>query len=91
MNERNLILVMAVFCCGLVGCHTTQNSDQAAIDSVPDVFIADIQDGIEKHIEEQSLLGEGTGSIPWDRRMFFTVVRLIFTAYSFLNSPRIRV
>jgi hypothetical protein len=41
------------------GCDKSPATEQDAVSAVPNVITADIQDGIEKHIEEQTLAGNG--------------------------------
>jgi len=69
VNWRNSIFAVMVVCAALTGCSTAREVDQAAIDSVPSVpsvVTADIQAGIEKHIDEQTRLGGGYFSVPFE-------------------------
>ena len=57
----------------LVGCntgqdHTAQIVEPETLEPVPHVVTADIQAGIEKHIEEQTRLGGGYFTIPYEGR-----------------------
>ena len=76
MNGRYLLLTTVIFYGVLTGC-TNQKSNQATVDSVPHVVIPDIQDGIEKHIEEQTQLGGGYFRLPFnDRELQLRLVRV---------------
>ncbi|MBT4368969.1 MAG: hypothetical protein HOD18_00310, partial [Candidatus Marinimicrobia bacterium] len=55
MNWRKIILAAFVGCIVFTACEKAQS----ASDDVPNVVTADIQVGIEKHIEEQTKLGDG--------------------------------
>ncbi len=59
MNWRKTIMVAVQVCILLAGCNTSPDAEQASSDTTANVVTKDIQDGIEKHIEEQSSLGEG--------------------------------
>ncbi len=65
MNWRNTIPVMLIVCAGLASC-SSRDEEQDTSASVPNVVTADIQDGIEKHIEEQTRLGNGSFKLPLD-------------------------
>ena len=89
MNWRNLIPVTTVVVCGaLVGCQTTQNSGQATAESVPNVVVPDIQDGIEKHIEEQTRLGGGYFRIPFKGQELRLRLVRVHTEYLANLGPR---
>ena len=55
MNWRKIILAVLVGCTVFTACEKAKS----ASDDVPNVVTADIQVGIEKHIEEQTKLGDG--------------------------------
>ncbi len=79
---------MAIVCGAIAGCHTTRDSSQATVESVPHVVTADIQAGIEKHIEEQSRLGGGYFKLPFkDRELRLKLVR-VHTEYLSNLGPR---
>ena len=59
MNWQKSIPVAVIFCTLLGGCNTSREEEQVSSASVANVVTKDIQDGIEKHIAEQSRLGEG--------------------------------
>jgi len=88
VNYRNLLLV-TVACCGvLVGCSKTRPSGQTTGESVPNVVTADIQEGIEKHIEAQMQLGEGYFRLPYkDGELRLKLVR-VHTEYLANLGPR---
>ena len=68
MGWQKAIIVGLQVCILLAGCNTSPDAEQASSksNSVPNVVTKDIQDGIEKHIEEQSRLGEGYFRIPFE-------------------------
>ncbi len=68
MGWQKAIIVGLQVCILLAGCNTSPNAEQASSNSVPNVVTKDIQDGIEKHIEEQSRLGEGYFRIPFEEK-----------------------
>lgn len=55
MKRRKALPAAVVLCTALAGC----NEAQGPTENVPKVVTADIQAGIEKHIEEQTKLGDG--------------------------------
>jgi hypothetical protein len=59
MGWYKYIAAAVVVCLFLTGCDTSTADQENLADTVPDVVTKDIQDGIEKHIEEQTLLGGG--------------------------------
>ncbi|KKK87219.1 hypothetical protein LCGC14_2755440, partial [marine sediment metagenome] len=59
MNLQKTILAAVAVCVILAGCESSRDEEQSSSDSIATVVTEDIQRGIEKHIEEQSLLGEG--------------------------------
>ncbi|KKK53712.1 hypothetical protein LCGC14_3092030, partial [marine sediment metagenome] len=66
MNWQTAIPVAVLVCALLAGCDTSWGEEQGSSDSVPNVVTKEIQDGIEKHIEEQTRLGEGYFKLPFD-------------------------
>ncbi len=66
MNWREVIPVAVVVCILLAGCNKSRQQEQGSSDPVPNVVTKDIQDGIEKHIEEQTRLGEGYFKLPFE-------------------------
>ena len=75
-------------CVALVGCREAPRDDQAAWSSAPNVVTADIQAGIEKHIEEQTRTGGGYFQFSsGDREFAFKLVR-VHTEYLSNLGPR---
>ncbi len=66
MNLQKAIAAVVAVCTVFAGCNTSRNEDQGPSDYVPNLVTQDIQDGIEKHIEEQTRLGEGYFILPYD-------------------------
>ena len=62
MNWRKAMPVVAVLCMVLDGC----TIEKSPPENILDVVTADIQAGIEKHIEEQTKLGDGYFKIEFD-------------------------
>ena len=62
MNWRKAMPVVAVLCMVLAGCTIAKSPPK----NIPNVVTADIQGGIEKHIEEQTKLGDGYFKIEFD-------------------------
>ena len=66
-----MVLFSATTALALAGCQSTPATQQSqsqrdAIEPIPHVITADIQAGIEQHIEEQTRLGGGYFSLPFD-------------------------
>ena len=59
MNWQKAIPVAVIVCTLLAGCDILREEEQGSSDSAANVVTKDIQNGIEKHIEEQTRLGEG--------------------------------
>ncbi|MCK5000024.1 MAG: transglutaminase domain-containing protein [Anaerohalosphaera sp.] len=59
MNWQITFPAALFFCAMLVGCDTSSDDQQAVSTEVPNVVTADIQKGIEKHIADQTRLGDG--------------------------------
>ncbi len=66
MSWQKTIPVGVGVCILLAGCSSSSDKQQSSSDSVPNIVTKDIQAGIEKHIEEQTLLGEGYFRIDYD-------------------------
>ena len=64
MNWRKAMPVVAVLCMVLAGCTIAKSPPK----NIPNVVTADIQEDIEKHIEEQTKLGDGYFKIEFDDR-----------------------
>ncbi|MCK4563909.1 MAG: transglutaminase domain-containing protein, partial [Verrucomicrobia bacterium] len=66
MNRNELVSVLAVAGMVLTGCqHERPHAEKDGFCPVPHVVTADIQKGIEKHISEQTRLGEGYFLLPF--------------------------
>jgi len=73
MNWRWAVPGTVVLCIALAGC----NESRSPSENVPKVVTADIQAGIEKHIEEQTRLGEGSFKLPFnDGELHLKLVRV---------------
>ena len=59
MNWQKVIVAVVVLCAALAGCNKSKDKEKKASESAAHVVTKDIQDGIEKHIEEQTRLGGG--------------------------------
>ncbi|MCI0632039.1 MAG: hypothetical protein L0Y44_15445, partial [Phycisphaerales bacterium] len=81
-----LKMLTAMFAC----CQAAQGVEPpgAAIEPVPHVVTADIQAGIEEHIEEQTRLGDGYFVLPFeDKQLRLKLVR-VHTEYLANLAPR---
>ena len=88
MNWQKFLPVVVVVCTLLAGCDTSPNTQQGSSESVPNVVTEDIQDGIEKHIEEQTRLGEGYFRLPFgEKELKLRLVR-VHTEYLANLGPR---
>lgn len=79
---------MVVVCAILTGCDTSQDEEQDSSGSVPNVVTKDIQDGIEKHIEEQTRLGGGYFKVPFDEKELQLKLVRVYTEYLANLGPR---
>jgi transglutaminase-like putative cysteine protease len=66
MSWQKAMPTLLAVCAVLTGCDTSRDEGQGSPDPVPNVVTKDIQNGIEKHIEEQTRLGQGYFEIPYD-------------------------
>jgi len=79
---------MVIVCAILTGCDTSQDEEQVSSASIPNVVTKYIQDGIEKHIEEQTRLGGGYFKVPFnDKELQLKLVR-VHTEYLANLGPR---
>jgi len=77
MNWRKTIPVAVMVCIVFAGCNKSPDAEQGSSEAVPNIVTADVQAGIEKHIEEQTRLGGGFFSVPFDgRRLRLKLVRV---------------
>jgi transglutaminase-like putative cysteine protease len=73
MNWRWAVPGAVVLCTALVSC----NESRSPSENVPKVVTADIQAGIEKHIEERTQLGGGNFTLPFnDEELHLKLVRV---------------
>ena len=77
MNWCQVMPPVAVICALLIGCSAVKGPP----DNVPNVVTADIQAGIEKHIEEQTKLGEGYFRIPFENQELYLKLVRVHTEY----------
>ena len=85
---RTAISVAVLVCVALAGCDEGRRSEQGAPDFVPNVVTADIQAGIEKHIEQQTILGDGYFKLSFgDKELALKLVR-VHTEYLANLGPR---
>lgn len=79
MSWRLIMSVVAVVCLGLAGCGQKEGPQAPAASAppAPDSVTADIQKGIERHIETQARLGGGYFNLPFgDRELRLKLVRV---------------
>ncbi|MBW8000455.1 MAG: transglutaminase domain-containing protein [Planctomycetes bacterium] len=88
MNWLKTIPVAVMVCTLLAGCETSREGNQVSSESTPNVVTKDIQKGIEKHIEEQSRLGEGYFRLPFDEGELRLKLVRVHTEYLANLGPR---
>ena len=88
MNWRKVIPVVVAVCILLAGCNKSRQQEQGSSDPVPNVVTKDIQDGIEKHIEEQTRLGEGYFKLPFESNELRLRLVRVHTEYLANLGPR---
>ncbi|MHC4637018.1 MAG: transglutaminase-like domain-containing protein [Planctomycetota bacterium] len=88
MNWRTVIPVAVVFYVFFTVCDTSREERQGFSDSLPNVVTKDIQDGIEKHIEEQTRLGEGYFRLPYEGKELRLKLVRVHTEYLSNLGPR---
>jgi len=72
----------------LVGCQALQDSDHAEIEPIPHVVTADIQDGIEHYIEEQTNQGDGYFTLSYEGEDLRLKLVRVHTEYLANLGPR---
>ncbi len=88
MSRRTVILVAAV-CTVIVGCRGEEGPNAPTASApVPTVVTADIQAGIEGHIEEQIRLGGGYFNLPFDKGELRLKLVRVHTEYLANLGPR---
>jgi transglutaminase-like putative cysteine protease len=88
MNWQKVIPVAVLVCIVLAGCNKSPDEEQGSSDPVPNVVTKDIQDGIEKHIEEQTHLGEGYFKLPFEGKELRLKLVRVHTEYLANLGPR---
>ena len=90
VSLRQVFVPGVVACVLLAGCSTGRHetSGQDLLGPVPDVVTADIQEGIEKHIEEQMLLGNGFFKIHFGGKELQLKLVRVHTEYLANLGPR---
>jgi transglutaminase-like putative cysteine protease len=66
----------------------SRDEEQDSSESVPNLVTKDIQDGIEKHIEEQTRLGGGYFRLPYDDKVLQLKLVRVHTEYLANLGPR---
>ncbi|MCF8070435.1 MAG: hypothetical protein K9L30_17785 [Desulfobacterales bacterium] len=63
---RIMVPVMVAVCVISTGCSLKKEQRHSTVVPLSNVVTADIQEGIEKHIDEQSRMGDGYFELPFD-------------------------
>ena len=87
MNWQKAIHAIIV-CAVLAGCGKSPNQQQDTSGSIPNVVTKDVQDGIEKHIEEQTRLGGGYFKLPFEGHELKLKLVRVHTEYLAILGPR---
>jgi hypothetical protein len=88
MSWQKAIIVGVQVCILLAGCNTSSDKQQSSSEPVSNVVTKDIQEGIEKHIEEQSRLGEGYFRILFEGKELKLKLVRVHTEYLANLGPR---
>jgi len=88
MKWQKVIPTALALCAVLAGCSTSTDDEQSSSGSAANVVTEDIQDGIEKYIEEQTRLGEGYFRIPFDDKELNLKLVRVHTEYLANLGPR---
>ena len=89
VNRLNAVLAAGVVCAALGACQTRQSVDRATVEAVPHIVTADIQAGIERHIEEQTRLGQGYFDLRYeDKHLRLKLVRVHTEYLAYLGGRR---
>ncbi len=88
MNWQKAIPAVLVVCAILAGCDTSRDDEQVSSESAPNVVTKDIQNGIEKHIEEQTRLGEGYFKVSFNEKELRLKLVRVHTEYLANLGPR---
>jgi transglutaminase-like putative cysteine protease len=81
MNRLKAIVAAVVVCIFLSDCDASREEEQILSESAGNVVTEDIQKGIEKHIEEQTRLGEGYFKIPFEGKELKLKLVRVHTEY----------
>lgn len=88
MSRQKTLLTLVVVCTLLTGCGASRDQGQSSANPVPHVVTKDIQAGIEKHIEEQTRLGQGHFRVPYDGQELQLKLVRVHTEYLANLGPR---
>ena len=88
MNWKKAIPVIVAVCVIFTGCNKSQDEEQGSSSSIPNVVTKDIQDGIEKHIKEQTRLGGGYFKLPFNGTELRLKLVRVHTEYLANLGPR---
>ena len=88
MNRLKTIMAVLIVCTIFTGCNISKDEEQGSSESIPNLVTKDIQDGIEKHIEEQTRLGEGYFTLAFDDKELRLKLVRVHTEYLANLGPR---
>jgi len=88
MSWKKSIPVLVCVYVFLAGCGTSQDERAESPGAIPEVVTADIQEGIEQHIAEQTRLGGGFFRIPFEGRELQLKLVRVHTEYLANLGPR---
>jgi hypothetical protein len=88
MNRLNTTVIVLIACIIFAGCNISRDEEQDSSETVPNLVTKDIQVGIEKHIEEQTLLGNGYFKLPFNDKVLRLKLVRIHTEYLANLGPR---
>jgi transglutaminase-like putative cysteine protease len=87
-NRRTLVTVAVMACIAMSGAVARLHADGGAAVPVPNVVTADIQAGIEKHVEEHVRLGEGYFTLAHGENVLRLKLVRVHTEYLANLGPR---
>ena len=88
MSCKKAIPVVFVFCALLSGYNTSRETERVSSDSIPNVVTQDIQNGIEKHIAEETRLSGGYFRLPFGETELKLKLVRVHTEYLANLGPR---
>ena len=88
MNWQKAIPVAVAVCTLLTSCSKPSKEQQGSSDSAVNVVTQDIQNGIEKHIEHRSRLGQGYFRLPFEEAELRLKLVRVHTEYLANLGPR---